>query len=393
MSAQIRTIEAEEVARWVDAMRTGFLDPPAPDRTEADFRAAHFDLDHTWAAVDGDRIVGTLRSFDTTLAVPGDRVVSAAALTHVTVSPSHRRRGLLSQMITSDLRRCAERGDALGALVAAESVRLEVDARGLVLLDERRGSVDLVDRDTFIEVAGEIYERFQLTQPGAIGRPIWWWDVTLGRAEIAGRTTPTFHVIGRDDQGRPDGFLSYLVKDHWEGQRPRNTVEVHDLVGLDAAASNRLWRYCLEIDWVTTVSSGDHSVSDPLRWSLGDARAMAEHERTDLLWVRLLDVPAALAGRRYLCPGRVVFEVADGMGLADGRFVLEAGPDGAECAPTTDPADLALSVSTLSSAYLGGYTLADLARGGRVDERRPGALALADAMFRGHRPPWCVTHF
>ncbi len=407
MSAGIRTIEVDEVARWVDAMRTGFLDLPAPDDTEAAFRATHFDLDHVWAAVDGERIVGTLRSFDTTLAVPGDRVVSAAALTHVTVSPSHRRRGLLSQMITSDLRRCAERGDAVGALVAAEwpiygrfgygpateSVRLEVDARGLVILGDRRGSVDLVDRDTFVEVAGEIYERFQPTQPGAIGRPNWWWDVTQGRAEIAGRTTPAFHVIGRDDEGRPDGFLSYRVKDHWEGQRPRNTVEVHDLVGLDTAASNRLWRYCLEIDWVTTVSSGDHCVSDPLRWSLGDARAMAEHERTDLLWVRLLDVPAALAGRRYLCPGRVVLEVDDGMGLAGGRFVLEAGPDGAECAVTTEAADLDLSVSTLSSAYLGGYALADLARGGRIDERRPGALAVADAMFRWHQPPWCVTHF
>ena len=81
------------------------------------------------------------------------------------------------------------------------------------------------------------------------------------------------------------------------------------------------------------------------------------------------------------------------MGLSGGRFALEGGPDGATCAPTDEPADLALSVSTLSSAYLGGYTLADLARGGRVDERRPGALATADAMFRSPVAPWCVTHF
>ncbi len=97
MSVDVRTIEPDEVAGWVDAMRTGFLDPPAPDPIEAEFRRGHFDLDHVWAAVDGARIVGTLRSFDTTLAVPGDQVVSAAALTHVTVSASHRRRGLLSR--------------------------------------------------------------------------------------------------------------------------------------------------------------------------------------------------------------------------------------------------------------------------------------------------------
>ncbi len=153
-------------------------------------------------------------------------------------------------MITADLRSCAERGDAVGTLVAAEwpiygrfgygpaaeSVRLDVDTSGLVIHGDRTGSVELVDRDTFRELAGEIYDRHQATQPGAIGRPDWWWDVTLGRVEILGRTTPTFFVIGRDDDGRPDGFLSYVIKDHWEGQRPRNTLDVHDLVGLDAAS-------------------------------------------------------------------------------------------------------------------------------------------------------------
>ncbi len=407
MPVEIRTIAPDELARWVDAMRTGFLDPPAPDATEAEFRAGHFDLDHVWAALDEARIVGTLRSFDTTLAVPGDQVVSAAALSHVTVSASHRRRGLMSQMITADLRSCAERGDAVGTLVAAEwpiygrfgygpaaeAVRLDVDTRGLVIHGDRTGSVELVDRDTFRELAAEIYERHQASQPGAIGRPGWWWDVMLGHVEIQGRTTPTFLVIGRDGSGRPDGFLSYVVRDHWDGQRPRNTLEVYDLLGVDSAASNRLWRYCLEVDWVATVSTRDHWVGDPVRWILGDARAIGEHDRSDLLWVRLLDVPKALAGRRYLCPGRVVVEVDDAMGLSGGRFALEGGPDGAECVATTDAADLALSVSTLSSAYLGGYTLADLARGERVEERRPGTLATADAMFRSPLPPWCVTHF
>ena len=132
--------------------------------------------------------------------------------------------------------------------------------------------------------------------------------------------------------------------------------------------------------------------SDPLAGSWATHAPWESTSETDLLWVRLLDVPAALAGRTYLCPGRVVLEVEDAMGLSGGRFVLEGGPDGAKCAPTDDPAELALSVSTLSSAYLGGYTLADLGRSGRVEERRPAPCP------RGrHVPlpvsPWCVTHF
>ena len=417
MSVQIRTIGAPEVAAWVDAMRTGFLSPPAPTPAEAEFRTATFDLSHVWAAVDGTRIVGTLRSFETTVAVPGGSTVSAAALTHVTVTATHRRQGLLSAMITSDLEACAARGDAVGVLVAAEypiygrygygpaaeAVELVVDTRGLTLVDpagrplgpthRSEGSVDLVDRDTFLAAAPKVYESFQSNQPGAIGRPDWWWDVTLGVVDIDGKKPPTFLALGRDVDGNPNGFVAYDVTDHWEGQRPRNTLEIHDLVGRDAAATNRLWRHCLEVDWVATVTAHDHGVADPLRWMLGDARAIRERDRADLLWLRIIDVPAALSGRRYLAPGQLVIEVDDPMGLSGGRFALEAGPDRATCTPTGEPADLALSVSTLSSAYLGGYTLADLARGGRVHELRSGTLATADSMFRSAVTPWCVTHF
>ena len=418
MPAQIRTIDTAEVAAWVDAMRTGFLSPPAPTPVEAEFRTATFDLTHVWAALEGSRIVGTLRSFETTVAVPGDATVSAAALTHVTVSPTHRRQGLLSAMITADLEACAARGDAVGVLVAAEypiygrfgygpaaeAVELVVDTRGLTLVDPAGqplgppdasvdGSVELVDRDTFLAAATKVYETFQSGQPGAIGRPDWWWDVSLGVVEIDGKKPPTFLALGRDVDGNPNGFVAYDVADHWEGQRPRNNLHIHDLVGRDTATSNRLWRHCLEVDWVGTVTARDHGVADPLRWMLGDARAMSERDRTDLLWLRIIDVPAALSGRRYLAPGQLVIEVEDPMGLSGGRFALDAGPDRVTCVPTGEPADLAVSVSTLSSAYLGGYTLADLARGGRVHERRAGAVATADAMFRSAVAPWCVTHF
>ena len=165
-------------------------------------------------------------------------------------------------------------------------------------------------------------------------------------------------------------------------------------MGRDTAASNRLWRHCLEVDWVGTVTAHDHGVADPLRWMLGDARAMSERDRTDLLWLRILDVPAALS--RASLPGPRAAGHRGGRphgALGRALRASTAGPDRATCTPTGEPADLALSVSTLSSAYLGGYTLADLARGGRVHERRAGALATADAMFRSAVAPWCVTHF
>ncbi len=137
----------------------------------------------------------------------------------------------------------------------------------------------------------------------------------------------------------------------------------------------------------------NRSVIDLLPWLLVDARLIVQSNRTDLQWVRVLDPVTALGSRRYLAAGRIVLEIDDPLGHAQGRFALDGGPDGAECRPTTESADLALPVSTLGAAYLGGHPLGVLARAGRVDELRPGGLAVADAMFRSPVAPWSLTHF
>ena len=120
---------------------------------------------------------------------------------------------------------------------------------------------------------------------------------------------------------------------------------------------------------------------------------MAERERADLLWLRILDLPQALSGRTYLAAGSVVLEVDDPLGFASGRVRLDGGPTGATCTPTDAAPDLALSVQVLSSAYLGGYTLASMGAAGLVTECTPGSLATADAMFRASVAPSCPTHF
>jgi predicted acetyltransferase len=89
-----------------------------------------------------------------------------------------------------------------------------------------------------------------------------------------------------------------------------------------------------------------------------------------------------------------VLEVTDAQRPRNqGRFRLEGGPDGAACEPTTADPDLALDVADLGAVYLGGASLATLARAERVAERTPGALLKADRMFSSTPPPVCTTHF
>ena len=76
-----------------------------------------------------------------------------------------------------------------------------------------------------------------------------------------------------------------------------------------------------------------------------------------------------------------------------GRWALRWDGSAATCARTSLPAGLALSVADLGAAYLGGTTLELLARAGRVEELRTGALLPASRSFAGTRAPWCPEIF
>jgi len=113
-------------------------------------------------------------------------------------------------------------------------------------------------------------------------------------------------------------------------------------------------------------------------------------------------VPAALAGRRYSCPVDVVIEVRDEILPSNaGRWRLTTTGDGpgggsglaASCVPATSAADLALDVTELGAAYLGGTRLGALAGAGLVAELRPGAVRQLSAAMSWDPAPWCPLIF
>jgi predicted acetyltransferase len=133
-------------------------------------------------------------------------------------------------------------------------------------------------------------------------------------------------------------------------------------------------------------------VDEPLLDLLEDPRRL-RRTTTDSLWLRFLDIPTALAARRYRVPVSVVIDVDDpSRPDAGGQFKLDGGPDGAECTPTTDAADIRLSTQALASAYLGTPRIARLAWLGQVDGD-PEAVATLDSAFTTPLPPYCQVHF
>jgi predicted acetyltransferase len=233
----VRTITPEEVPGWVEAMADGFYEAFAPEEVER--RRAGMALDRTWAALDGGRVVGTLRSFATPLTLPGGAQVPVAALTNVTVMPTHRRRGLLRRMMTADLQAAAARGECAGILIASEypiygrygygpatqSLLFEIDARGLAVRGPADGAVELVDATALRGLAPAVYERHRAVTPGAIARDDRWWDRALGLAPSGGTgpapTAPHYRAVSRDGAGAVDGYVRYHVEQgRWEHFRP-----------------------------------------------------------------------------------------------------------------------------------------------------------------------------
>jgi predicted acetyltransferase len=409
MTFDVRAVDPAEFTAWYDVMFTAFFS--TTDAQEAaDYRRPHIDPERIFGAFDGKRVVATLRGLERTLAVPGGAIVAADAVTNVTTLPTHRRRGALSQLMPLALNAAVGRGEPLSILIAArwpiygrfgygpavERAEYRVDAESADFGEHgRRGTLEYVDRVTGREVAPAVFDRFQRSQPGAINRVPIDFDHDFAVSTLPGHDKWNGRTVVHraSPGGEVDGYLRYSVADKWDGMEPRSVLTIDDLIATTPDAYAALWRLCCAIDNVAQVSAPDRSVDEPLPWLLTDGRAIVQTSRSDFVWLRLLDVEAALSARHYLVEGAVVIEIHDTLGHAAGRYRLEGGPAAATCARTTDPADLETDVASLSSAYLGGVHLGSLAAVGRVVEHRAGALATADAMFRSSVSPWCNTWF
>jgi predicted acetyltransferase len=407
MTVEIRPIEPGELEAWESAMRIGFHQPEPDDgRARAEHFATEMDWPRSHGAFDGGRVVATFRSYATELTVPGGGV-TADAVTNVTVAPTHRRRGILSALMRDDLAAAAERGEPVAILIASEwpiygrygfgpavdIVELELDARAARFAVAGDGEVALVDAAELRAAAPAVYDAHRRATPGAIERSEQWWDRRLGLAAGFDAAPERRYALARDEHGAPSGLLVYTVQGSWDAWRADGTLTVDELFAVDTATAARLWRLCAETDLVVRVRADQRSPDDPLPLLLTDARAVRQRYRTDFQWVRVLDVPAALAARRYACEGALVLEVEDPLAHAAGRFALEGGPEHADCAPAGAAPDLVLRVEALGAAYQGRASLAGLAAAGWVREERPGALARADAMFGWLARPWCATLF
>ncbi|MGW0323744.1 GNAT family N-acetyltransferase [Nocardia sp. NPDC003183] len=352
------------------------------------------------ARIDG-RLVGTAESYTSWLFVPGGARVSHAAVTHVGVLPTHTRRGVLTALLRRQLDDIAERGEVVATLRASEGSIYERFGYGVASsfarLDLHRGRARL--RDTvppsgpvrFVEPADawklfpQIYATAAIAWTGAIDRPGYWWK---GKERAAAEP---LYTVTHGPAGAEDGFARYHPVDtaNWFTSRER-TIVVDDLVATTPQAYLGVIRHLLSIDLVDKVSFAFAPVDAPLRHLFTDERAVGVAGVHDETWLRLVDVPTALARRTYRDAPPVIVEVEDAIRTANtGRYRIGAE----QVARVDDPADVTVDVAGLGAIYLGGSTWRQLALAGRVVEHRAGAVDAADDLFATPTLPFSGTFF
>jgi predicted acetyltransferase len=408
---QLRPVTEAEYPDLVGCFQTVFGEDP-DEETTGHFRSL-VELDRTLAAFDErDGLVASAVALSWDLTVPG-AVLPAAHVTDVAVQSTHRRRGLLRRLMTRQLTDVREAGrEPLAVLWASESgiygrfgygmatrhVTYEADTRQVGMRAQPpTGRLRMVDESDAVKELAAVYDAVRADRPGWSSRPDSAWqmfttDVPRWREGKSRRRT-----VLHERDGQPTGWARWRIERGWDPAGPRYTVHVDEVVATDLGAYTDLWSFLFSIDLSRALRYGHAAVDEPLPLMLAEPRRLGTR-LDDGLYVRLVDVPAALAARRYAAPVDAVLEVTDDLLPANaGRFRLRTGTGGgapghvpghpATCEPTTDAADLVLDVRELGAAYLGGVPLTELALAGLVRETTPGALPAASIAFGWHRAP------
>jgi predicted acetyltransferase len=367
-------------------------------------------LDRAVAAFDGSSMVATTSAYNFDMTLPGGATTPTAGVTAVTVAATHRRRGILTELMRHQLDDVADRGEAVAILTASETsiysrfgyglassyLNLEIDKRRSAFVEpvDDDGRLEILTKQAAAPFVRDVYDRYGADRPGWLSRSEAWWKILSGDKQRYKGGGKYFVVVHRDPSGGCDGYAFYETAENFEGNLWRGVLTVRELLGLTDEVEAALWRYCLDVDLCATLVARNRPLDEPLRWRLHDPRELRVRDLSDCLWVRLVDVPSALRARAYSGSGAFTFSVVDRFRPDGSQTVRLSVDDGqVECEVVDAEPDFVLPVEVLGAAYLGGVGLSTMARVGRIDVRDAPALAIADSLFSWPVAPWSITPF
>ena len=401
----------DELRGWFEAVALGFGEGCAQEESLQRWREEvardGWRLDGAYASTPGfglgDHVpVGTFATTTQTVNVGNGRLEPVCFITDVTVRTTHRRRGLLTRLMTDALRRARDEGLSMAALtvteggiygrfgfgVATSATSGELDSGPrFQLTRDIEPRVELATPEQSVAARRVVFEALHATTRGSHQRLAYYdsrlsglWDLDKNGPNLAVRS-----AVHLDADGQPDGVVSYQFDD--EGRQLR----VRDLLAADPQAELGLWQFLAAIDLVEKVVVSTMSPTTALPWALADPRRLKVTGTTDFTWLRVLDVVRALEVRGFESDGEVAFTVDDALGLASGSYKLVVRDRKPVVTPVSG-AHVRLDVRALGSLYFGLVDAHVLAAAGQVTGPEAGVVALS-SLFRTALPPVNTSGF
>jgi predicted acetyltransferase len=404
VDVELRAVTEEDLAAFVRADGYGF-----GFRWEVDLTAEwpNHEMDRTVAAVADGEIVATGRNYSLELTMPGGTLVPAGGVSWISTRPTHRRRGLLTQVMRHLVEDSRARGEAASMLTASEggiyprfgygvatrTATFEFSRAGTDFLAPAPATTTLrmVEPDVARPVASALFDCIRRQRNGAVSRPDPWWGEEWASPEWIDAQR-RFDVIV-DIDGAPAGHAIYAIEGEHHSDK---IVAVRDLLAVCAEAELALWHFFANIDLTSAVRAWNRPLDDTLSWLFTNDRHVQTTRVRDFLWLRPIDTAALLGARSYGTDGVLTLAVADptlGLDATEGTFTVDGGAAGASCDRSDREPDLVLDAAALGAIVLGGVRPSVLARAGRLRASDPGALTRADAMFATDRDPYASTWF
>jgi predicted acetyltransferase len=405
---EMRPVTADEFPDFLRTTEAAFHEQPSDEDVEA--WSTVFEPERSLAAFDGPRMVATAGVFTRELTVPG-ALMTVAGVTAVGVLPTHRRRGLLTGLMRRQLDDVRATGEPVAALWASEPViygrfgyglaarhgALTLPTGGTRLrpgIPAPAGRTELLEPADAVDRIASLYDRLRRHRVGHLDRAGAWWQrrVHDPEAHRHGRG-PLRAAVHEAPDGTVDAYALYGVRLEWAESGPNSAIVVREVLADGPEAAAGIWSFLLGLDLTRTIEAWPIAPDEPI-FDLVEGPARPQVRVGPNLWIRLVDIGAALAARTYGAPFEVVLEVEDAFCPWNaGRHRLAWDGAVATCEPTADAADLALGAADLGAAYLGGTSLAALAAIGRVRELRAETLDPVARAFRIAREPWCPEIF
>lgn len=406
MEIRLRGMEPGEARRFLETTEVAF-GAGLPDDVFEDLRHV-VETERALGAFDGDTMVGTAAAYSLRFTVPAGEA-DCAGVTMVGVVPTHRRRGVMTALMARQLREIAERGEPLAALWASEDTIYgrfgygTATMQALIDLPRHRarfldgspieGRLRLVEQDEALKAFPQVYDRVRAATPGTFRRSEKWWRHRILRNPSQDEQGPFFRALLEHD-GEPSAYAVYHVYQKWEQGVPRGYVQLREVMATTPRAHRDVWKFLFGIDLVEAVrSSGFFLPSDhPLQLMLAEPRYLS-FLLSNGLWLRVVDVVAALQARGYERDGSLTLAIHDAtLGANSGTWRLEVGGGRGHIEPVNGDGDVRLGIAELGALYLGQFTFAQMRAAGRI-AGSDDAITKADDMWRTRVAPWCPEIF